>query len=162
MNPQLIQGYQVYPQAHEGEYNFIAADNVVYDAYFIDASEFFPGNSFASDATMFNLEPAGGGAPPSGLDPLIGPTVADILARHFAKNPNRVIAYICATDDAKERLRVRKFDAMFDKQNNINKLYKKINIHDTQRDIYGAVIYSINNPAEVEILKAAERLPRLV
>lgn len=161
MNPKSTQGYQVYPQPYEGEYNFITAEHVVYDAYFVEASEFFPGNTFAPDATMFTLEPAGGAQPPEKPDPQIGPTVADIFAQEFAKKPNRIIAYICATKDAKEMLRVRKFDSMFEKQN-MNRLYKKINIRDRVRNISGAIIYAIDNPAEPEIIEAAKRLSLLV
>ncbi len=161
MNPKSTQGYQVYPQSHEGEYNFINAEHVVYDAYFVEASEFFPGNTFATDATMFTLEPAGGAEPPEKVDPQIGPTVADIFTREFTKNPHRIIVYICATEDAKEMLRVRKFDWMFEKQN-MNRLYKKINIKDRVRNISGAIIYAIDNPAETEIIEAAKRLPLLV
>ena len=161
MNPKSTKGYEVYPQPHEGEYNFIAAEHIVYDAYFVEASEFFPGNTFAADATMFTLEPAGDAEPAEKADPLIGPTVADIFAREFAKNPNRIITYICATDDSKEMLRVRRFDWMFAKQN-MNKLYKKINIRDHERNISGAIIYALDNPAEAEIIEAAKRLPLLV
>ncbi|MCI1189917.1 DUF6169 family protein [Hymenobacter sp. DH14] len=140
---------------YETAYKFITDEPVVYDAYFVDAAEFFPENTFAPDAVMFTLEPEDGNLPSPREDPRIGPTVAAVFAEKFAKNKNSVVCFICASEDKKEVLRARKFDIMFESQDT-SKDFIKIKIR--EKGIYGAVIYHRDNPAGPEIAAAAKQM----
>lgn len=155
----IHQGYQLIPQpkiASWLDYKFITNEPMVYDAYFFDASEFFPGNTFEKDALMFTVEPEGKLVAAAGLDQRIGLTIVDIFTRHFQAHPNGIVAFVYATADRKQLRRILRFNRLFEQQN-INNLFKKATFNDGHTA--GGIVYLATNPAEQEIVQAAENIP---
>ena len=158
----LLPSYELILQANGVDYNFETNHGILYNAVFGGAAEFFPGASFAEQARLFAVGPATKKLTelPPGTDPLLGPTLAKIISGKFAADRNVIILYVCATEDKKELVRLRKFDRYFGEYNT-DGTYIKTRFTDSETNIHGAAIYHFLNPDRYAIQQAALALPSL-
>lgn len=117
MNPLLLTSYDLVLQTNGIDYNFLTDQDIIYNAAFTYVDEFFPGWPFAKQVRLFGLQPADKKAKLPGIDPRMGPTIAKIINEKFSQDSDYIILYVCATQDKKELVRLRKFDKFFEEHN---------------------------------------------
>ena len=140
-------------------YTFTTKDGIVYHAYFLSVSAFYPElpNTFT-----FNIEPVDSYAQAKhSLDIRIQHTVVAILQEFFKNNENCMLM-VCDSVDGKERKRRDMFNRWFEnnKDERIEKFDASLESHDDacSYNMYVSLYICKNNPNKKQIVSAFNKL----
>jgi len=158
MNPLNPALYEPILQENELDYKFLTKDGIWYDvAVDYDMASYFPGKSFANNAINIAMGPEEGSSPSPQRDPDIAVAMEKIMTLCLNKKPDGVFVYTCSLKDGQEAARGRVFDNMFALSNR-NSIYKRQKFKNKKRRLYGSLLYKEGNPAEPDIVLAAQEL----